>query len=90
MIGRNPCSRALGWTSSVKALRHGTANVPLGLNNENHQHTRPHRPAIRSVYCRVIARFNRCSGVMKWSWESVPRSICTQYTFPLNALVWRV
>jgi hypothetical protein len=41
-------------------------------------------------YCLAIARFSRSSGLMKWSWVSLPRSICTQLTFPLNTLVWRV
>ena len=45
------------------------------------------RPATRSVYCLVIARFSRCSGLIRWSWLSLPTSICTQWIFPLKTLL---
>ena len=38
-------------------------------------------------HCRVMATCRRCSGVMRWSWLSAPRSICTHFIFPVNLLV---
>src|ERR1700752_2295379 len=32
------------------------------------------RPSMRRSYCRAIARLNRSSGVIKWSWLSSPMS----------------
>ena len=46
----------------------------------------PHRAEDRRTYWRAIAMRRRSSGSMKWSWSSVPRSICTQAILPVNRL----
>ena len=37
-------------------------------------------------HCLAMAMRRRSSGSMKWSWSSVPRSICTQWILPVKRL----
>ena len=37
-------------------------------------------------YCLAMAMRSRSSGLMKWSWSSLPRSIWTQWILPVNRL----
>ena len=64
---RRPSARALQIWNSISRRWQRTAG----------RHLAPPACADHRYYCLGMARFSRCSGLMRWSWSARPRSICT-------------
>ena len=80
--------------NSIVQARAGPPRAPSrsgirfrGGGNGTGGHLAPPACVDHRYHCLVMARFSRCSGLMRWSWLSLPTSICTQWMFPLKTLL---